>query len=129
MLDVISICLGLLSWWIPLGAMRKKNLQRGYLYVVMSLGACAVSMQFQIMQILFALSQGATEMGDTFDRVILACGILIAGTFFFLGVSIFVKNRHDITETGGKKVESPKKEGIPQEVEKKDISTKKKKNK
>lgn len=93
MLDFISIFLGLLAWGIPLYEMSPKRDNTGYIYVLLSFGACAISMQLQIFQILKALSEQVTGMGERVDAVTLSSGILMVGTFFLVGLSVYLRKK------------------------------------
>lgn len=93
MLDFISIFLGVVAWVIPFRAMLPKYVRGGWHYLIFSLAACAISMQLQIFEVMFTMSNDESVSQDVFDSLIFACGVMIFGTFLLNGMSIFVKRK------------------------------------
>lgn len=93
MFDFISIFLGVLGWAIPVRAMLPRYVLGGWHYVVLSLGACAISMQMQVFQIMSVMNGGSVVEDATFESVTFRCGVMILGTFLLNGVSVVVKRK------------------------------------
>lgn len=93
MLDFISIFLGVLAWAIPFRAMLPKYVYGGWHYLIFSLAACAISMQIQILEVMFTMSNDESVPQDVFDSLIFACGFMIFGTFLLNGISVLVKRK------------------------------------
>lgn len=90
---ILSFILGVAAWVIPIFAMMPKRRSGGFLYVIASLVACAFSIQLQLMNVVWDLSRDALLMDEKFDFLILACVIVMTGTFFFIGLSVYVKKK------------------------------------
>lgn len=95
MLDFLSVLFGLLAWGIPIRAMTTKHIQKGFHYVILSLGACTFSIQFQVLKVIFDLYGVQKTVEDTtFSFIQQSLALMIIGTALFLGMSIYVKNKH-----------------------------------
>lgn len=94
--NIISVIFALLAWWIPVRAILPAHIHKGWHYVVLSLGACTVSLQVQIMKIVFALNSSSSGLEqEVFDRITYSCGAMILATFLLLAISIFVKRNQN----------------------------------
>lgn len=78
----ITVVLGLLAWLIPMRAVQPKRIERGYVFLLLSLGACAMSMQLQLFVVLTLMWSGQTTgLEDRIDTLLLWCAVLVVGTF------------------------------------------------
>jgi hypothetical protein len=80
-LNIGSLALGLISWSIPIAVLlkaKKSKLYEGITLSIISLGACAISLFFQILynQYLVKIEDWAALM-DTMGGVVVASGVLI----------------------------------------------------
>lgn len=92
MVDFISFVLGAISLSIPLGVLFRKS-YTSFGFALPTLATCSFAIQFQVFQIMSAMSKQVPELDATFDRVILFCGSLIAGNFLLLAISVLVINQ------------------------------------
>lgn len=92
MVDFISYVLGAISLSIPLIVLFRKR-YASFGYALPTLATCSFAIQFQVFQIMSAMSKQMPELDATFDRVILFCGSLIAGNFLLLAISVLVVNQ------------------------------------
>lgn len=90
---IFSFILAVSAWAIPILAMMPKRRKGGYLYVIGSLAACAFSIQLQLMDLVLDLNNDTVITDEKFDFLILASCLLVAGTFFLIGVSLYVKKK------------------------------------
>lgn len=90
---IFSLILGVIAWAIPIFAMMPKGRNGGYFYVIASLVACAFSVQVQLVEVVRDLSNDTLLVDEKFDFLIFACGLVMVGTFFFIGLSVYVKKK------------------------------------
>lgn len=90
---IFSLILGAVAWVIPIFAMMPKRRSGGFLYVIGSLASCAFSIQLQLINVVWDLSHDAVLVDETFDFLILACTVVMVGTFFLIGLSVYVKKK------------------------------------
>lgn len=83
---LLTLTLGCLAIAVPLLATTKKAIEGSYLYVLLSLGACAISIQVQAFQFLSALNQQnlnpeeSAQLTSSLDKIIPLCGVIILAT-------------------------------------------------
>lgn len=95
MIDLLSYALGLLAWLIPIRAMQKKHIDKGYHYIVLSLAACTISLQIQLFRIIYSLYTTEGGLDDAlFQSVSQKSAIMIGGTVLLVAISIFVKRKN-----------------------------------
>lgn len=94
MLDFCSVIFGCIAWWVPIRGMLPKHREGGYQYVIISLGACAFSVQFQVLKVILDLYSMEKSVNDnTFSYITQSLAVMIAGTLIFLVMSIYLRNK------------------------------------
>lgn len=93
--DILSVTFACFAWYIPISAMRLKNAHKSYHYLVLSLAACAFSLQFQVFKVMMDMTGANSIDDDTFHLITTACALVMLGTFVLCPLSIYIKkNRH-----------------------------------
>lgn len=90
---LLTAVFSLLAWFIPVAAMTQRHRGKGYSYIIFSLAACAVSIQFQVFHIIFLLSQNEIVADSSFSHVLTFCFLHISMTLLLLLASIYKKRR------------------------------------
>ncbi|HZG80507.1 MAG TPA: hypothetical protein VEZ13_07000 [Brevibacillus sp.] len=94
LLNLGSLVLGLIAWTLPLVNLMgyKKHGYRNWAVLsMMSIGACATSLSFQIFYHNHLVTiEDWTALLDTTDAVVFATAVLLVGTILLNGISLFV---------------------------------------
>ncbi|MFI3254381.1 MAG: hypothetical protein R3Y63_08620 [Eubacteriales bacterium] len=92
--NVCTLFFAVLAWGIPLRAITPKHRNRGFYYVIGSLGACLSAILVQMLRVVLGLYFGGEILSaEEFSLMTTGLAVVIVGTAMFLLMSIYIKNK------------------------------------